>query len=80
MERTDFIAECALREVALQHNITVEEVKKEIESAMLAAQFNPDSKIREKPNLLFASGKIPTPEELVSFVVNQIVKNDTDFQ
>ena len=42
MKRKNICAEAALREVARKNHTTVEEVRKEIRLAMIAAMCNPD--------------------------------------
>lgn len=48
MKRKNICAEAALREVARKNHTTVEEVRKEIRLAMIAAMCNPDPAIQKK--------------------------------
>lgn len=47
MKRKNICAEAALREVARKNHTTVEEVRKEIRLAMIAAMCNPDPAIQK---------------------------------
>ena len=48
MKRKNICAEAALREVARKNHTTVEEVRKEIRLAMIAAMCNPDPAIQKR--------------------------------
>ncbi len=48
MKRNNICAEAALREVARKNHTTVEEVRKEIRLAMIAAMCNPDPAIQKR--------------------------------
>ena len=74
MKRTRISAEQALQEVALRHNTTVEEVRKEIKLAMLAGLCNADPAVQAKWKEMPCIGEIPTPEELISYVVEKITE------
>ena len=74
MKRTRISAEEALQEVALRHNTTVEEVRKEIKLAMLAGLCNADPAVQAKWKEMPCIGEIPTPEELISYVVEKITE------
>ena len=50
MKRKNICAEAALREVARKNHTTVEEVRKEIRLAMIAAMCNPDPAIQKRYN------------------------------
>ena len=50
MKRKNICAEAALREVARKNHTTVEEVRKEIRLAMIAAMCNPDPAIQKRWN------------------------------
>ena len=47
MERKHIDADAALREVARKNHITVDEVRKEIQLAMIAAMRNPDPAVQK---------------------------------
>lgn len=56
------------KQIAKQHHITVEEVKRQIGFAMLAGMCNPDPNIRAYWEKVPHKGDIPTPEELILYL------------
>ena len=58
MKRKNICAEAALREVARKNHTTVEEVRKEIRLAMIAAMCNPDPAIQKRWNAITHAGDI----------------------
>ena len=56
MKRKNICAEAALREVARKNHTTVEEVRKEIRLAMIAAMCNPDPAIQKRWNAIPHAG------------------------
>ena len=62
MKRKNICAEAALREVARKNHTTVEEVRKEIRLAMIAAMCNPDPAIQKRWNAIPHAGDTLTPE------------------
>lgn len=67
-------AEGIYAQIARQHGITVDEVKKEIKLAMLAGMCNQDPAVQNKWNAIPHDGDVPTPEELLIFLTGQIKK------
>lgn len=61
-------AEKIYQQVALQNHTTVEEVKKEIKSAMLVGMCNQDPAVEKMWNEIPHDGEIPTPEELLIYL------------
>lgn len=71
MKRTRISADEALQEVALRHNTTVEEVRKEIKLAMLAGLCSTDPAIQAKWKEIPCAGDVPTPEELITYAAEK---------
>lgn len=71
MKRKNICAEAALREVARKNHTTVEEVRKEIRLAMIAAMCNPDPAIQKRWNAIPRAGDTLTPEDFITYVANQ---------
>jgi hypothetical protein len=63
--------------IAAEHNITVEEVSREIEAAIRAGFNSPDLKVQAHWAKIPRKGDIPTPDELITYVVRQAKQNDT---
>ena len=72
MERKRMSAEQALQEVARQNNTTVEEVRKEIKLAMLVGLCNSDPAVQATWKEVPCAGEVPTPEELIEYIVNKL--------
>lgn len=72
MKRTRISAEQALQEVALRHNTTVEEVRKEIKLAMLAGLCNTAPTVQAKWKEIPRVGDVPTPEELITYAAEKV--------
>lgn len=76
MKRKNICAEAALREVARKNHTTVEEVRKEIRLAMIAAMCNPDPAIQKRWNTIPHAGDTLTPEDFITYVAMSVsVKN-----
>lgn len=75
MKRKNICAEAALREVARKNHTTVEEVRKEIRLAMIAAMCNPDPAIQKRWNAITHAGDILTPEDSLHMLQVSVVKN-----
>ena len=71
MKRKNICAEAALREVARKNHTTVEEVRKEIRLAMIAAMCNPDPAIQKRWNAIPHAGDTLTPEDFITYVASQ---------
>lgn len=72
MKRTRISAEEALQEVALRHNTTAEEVRKEIKLAILAGLCNTASAVQAKWKEVPCTGDVPTPEELITYAAEKV--------
>ena len=71
MERKHIDADAALREVARKNHITVDEVRKEIQLAMIAAMCNPDPAVQKRWREIPHTGDTITPEALITYIAKQ---------
>ena len=71
MKKKKINADAALLEVARRHHTTVEEVRKEIRLAMIAAMYNPDPAIQKRWNAIPHAGDTLTPEDFITYVASQ---------
>ena len=71
MERKHIDADAALREVARKNHITVDEVRKEIRLAMIAAMCDPDPAIQRVWREIPCAGAALTPEDLITYIAKQ---------
>ncbi len=62
--------------IAAEHNTTVGEVRREIEAAIQAGFNNPDPKVQEQWAKIPRKGDMPTPDELIIYVIRQAKQND----
>ena len=60
-----------LERVAEHNGTTVEAVQQEINKAIAVGMENPDEAIREKWAEIPCEGDVPTPEELIAYVVKE---------
>lgn len=65
-------AEKAIQEVAMREGITVEEVRKEMKKAMLVGLCSQDPAIQEKWKRVPCKGEVPTPEELITYMAENV--------
>lgn len=66
--------------VAKQHGVTKEEVYTEIQKAIDVGFDNPDPAVQEEWKKMNISGKRPTPEEVIAYIVGQLQnKKDTNY-
>ena len=72
MKRTRISAEQALQTVAFRNGTTVEEVRKEIELAMLAGLCDTDLAVQAKWKEIPCAGDAPTPEELITYAAEKV--------
>lgn len=63
-------------QIAKKNHTTVEEVRREMELAIRMAFGNPDPKIQEEWAKIPYEGKEPTPEEVITYVMNQARKGN----
>lgn len=72
MNRHELDAEAALREVARRNHISVDEVRKEIKLAMLAAMCSSDPAIQKKWKDIPYEGDTITPEDLIRYIAKRV--------
>ena len=73
MKSTRIFAEHALQEVAYRNGATVEEVRNEIQLAMLAGICDPAPAVQAKWGELSCSGDVLTPEKLITGIVEKVI-------
>ena len=71
MKRRNIDAEAALRKVARKNHTTLEEVRKEIRLAMIAARCEPDPSIQRAWREIPCAGAALTPEDLIAYIAKQ---------
>lgn len=65
-----------IKQIAEKNQVTVEEVRREMELAIKEAQKNPDTSRKWKE--LFGEGIVPSPEEFISIISEEVKrKNNT---
>lgn len=62
--------------IAAEHNTTVEEVRREMEIAIRAGFDNPDPEVQAQWAKIPRKGDIPTPDELITYVVRKAKKEN----
>jgi len=65
-------ADRILKKIAAQNGVTVSEVRREIELALKAGMDNPNPAVREKWNSVSTDGQLPSPEEALSYLEDQL--------
>lgn len=72
------ISKTTYKKIAHDHGITVDEVKREIQSAIEYAYKNPQKSESEKllQENINHKDEIPTPEELVAYVLQEIKRQE----
>ena len=71
MKRINIDAESAFWEVALKNHTTLEEVRKEIRLAMIAAMCDPDPSIQRVWREIPCAGAALTPEDFITYIAKQ---------
>lgn len=71
MKKKKVNADAALLEVARRHYTTVEEVRKEIRLAMIAAMCNPDPAVQKRWREIPHTGDTITLEDLITYIAKQ---------
>jgi hypothetical protein len=64
--------------IAAEHHTTLEEVRREMEVAIRVGINNPDPKVQAQWAKIPRKGDIPTPDELITYVVRQAKQNDAE--
>ncbi|HHY27929.1 MAG TPA: sporulation initiation factor Spo0A [Desulfitobacterium dehalogenans] len=57
--------------IAAEHNTTVEEIRREIETAIQVGFNHPDPKVQAQWAKIPRKGEMPTPDELITYIVRQ---------
>lgn len=65
-------AETAIKKIAMREGITVEEVRAEMKRAMLIGLCSKDPAVRERWKRIPCKGDIPTPEELIVYMAQNV--------
>lgn len=79
MERIQLTVDGILQEVALRNGVSIEEVQKEINLAILAGSCHPNPRIQAKWKTIPCTEAVPTPEELVKYLSASIIKKPKNF-
>lgn len=62
----------AIKKVAKQNGVRIEDVRREIEIAIAAGKTNPDPKVQAYWKGIPCEGEYPTPEEFITFLSKQV--------
>lgn len=65
-----------IKQIARQNNVSVEEVKSEIAAAIQMGMRCPDTKVQQQWNAIPKKQKIPTPEEVIAYMIAQIAETE----
>lgn len=65
----------AIKMVATLEGTSVNTVYQEIEHAISRGLFNPDPEVQQMWRMLSCSGKIPTPEDVILYIVENLSDN-----
>ncbi len=65
-----------LRQIAKEHGVTVEEVRRDMQAAIDATYQNPDRNLMniKAQNAVPRKGEIPTVDEFVGYVAGEVIK------
>lgn len=64
-----------LKKVANKHGVTEQEVRMEIEEAIIMAKANSESNVHSQFNKIKCKGDVPTPEEVLIYLSKRCEKN-----
>jgi hypothetical protein len=64
--------------IAAEHHTTVEKVRREIELAIQVGLQNPDPKVQAQWAKIPRKGDVPTPDELIAYIVRQAKTEGAD--
>ena len=73
-KRALWITKNAINQIALRKGKTVEQVRKDIQNAMLIGLCSQDPKIQAYWKRIPSEGDIPTPEEVIAFLAMEAGK------
>ena len=71
-ELKEINAEKTLQKLAAKKGVTVEDVRRQISLAMLVGMCDPDPNIQAYWHSIPHTGDIPTPEEIIVFLSNEV--------
>lgn len=74
MKKKKINADAALLEVARRHHTTVEEVRKEIRLAMIAAMCNPDPAVQKRWREIPHGAEVLTPEDFIAYAARKCLE------
>lgn len=63
-----------LKQIALKNGVSVEEVRKEIEEAIIMGQSNPDPEIQKQWEMMGLKDEVATPEEVIRALNKRLKK------
>ncbi len=69
-------AEKAIEQIAFEHGVTVYEIRKQIDIAMINGLVSDDPKIKVFWQNVPRVGEYPTPEELIVYLSNMVKKKN----
>jgi len=61
-----------LEQIAKKNGVPVEDVRKEIEMAIAAAQNNPDPEVQKEWSKMKFKNDTPTPEEFIKYMAKRV--------
>lgn len=64
------------RKIAREHGVSVQEVKREIQTAINEAYKNPLPDMAMQQCRIPKKGKVPTPDEVIRFSVEEVLKRN----
>jgi len=67
-------AQKALQQLAKEQGLSVETVRREIESAIRSAQSNPSPQVQAFWKSIPCKNELPTPEEALTYIINNFNK------
>lgn len=67
-----------LERIAAANHMTTTEVRREIERAIRVGMESPDPAVRAQWARMPKAGKVPTPDELIAYMVRQTAQGHAD--
>lgn len=64
----------AIEQIALREATTVEQVRTNIQLAMLSGLLSEDPEVREKWKRIPSAKELPTPEEVIAFYADELTR------
>lgn len=66
------LAEMAIKEIAQEKNLSIDEIRGEMQNAINIAMQNPTPEIKEYWAKMCPDGSTPTPEDVIASIVDKI--------